>query len=372
MNDFTTSYAAIIKQEKQADGSLLVYGKATSDALDIDEQICYDAWLKTAMPQWFKSGGNIREQHSSIAAGVAKEYEAKEDGHYIQALVVDPTSVKKVEAGVLKGFSIGIKSPRIVRDTKAVNGRIIDGQIVEISLVDRPANPSCQLVLAKSVDGETELVQAQEFTEIVEKEATAETETETETETTLETVVEEVVEVKEVTADSTKCLECGCAQVGQAHGITQITTADGSPSSVSTATTVTPDQLAGSEKSVEAQTPNILDDAAIDAIIEKAVKNATELVRSEIALASETALKAVESKVVGLESELVIAKSAVVPGGPKRASAGNSIDKENRLLTKAAEYRVKADSTSDPVLAKGYKALEKEYLVKAGKLDADD
>jgi hypothetical protein len=375
--DFTTSYAAIIKQEKQSDGSLLVYGKATSDALDIDEQICDDAWLSTAMPQWFKSGGNIREQHSSIAAGVAKEYEAKADGHYIQALVVDPVSVKKVEAGVLKGFSIGIKSPRVVRDTKAANGRIIDGQIVEISLVDRPANPSCQLVLTKSVDGETTLNLSQEFTEIKEKSMTEETVVETVTEVVeaevvvkpvVEPVVEEVAEeVKEVVADSAKCLECGCGQVGQAHGVAQIVTATGTVSNVSTATMVTPDQLAGSVKS-----PSILNDADISAIIEKAVKTATELVRSEITLASDTAIKAAEAKVIELESELVLTKSVVLTNGPSRAIKGNAPDKENKLLAKAADYRYKANSTTDPVLAKGYKALEKEYLVKAGKLDADD
>jgi hypothetical protein len=81
------------------------------------------------------------------------------------AHVVDPVSVKKVDAGVLRGFSIGIKSPRVVRDQKAANGRIIDGQIVEVSLVDRPANPNCQLVLAKSVDGESSLIQVEELTE---------------------------------------------------------------------------------------------------------------------------------------------------------------------------------------------------------------
>lgn len=161
--DFTTSYAAIIKQEKQDDGTLLVYGKATDDALDIDQQICDAAWLNKAMPEWFKSGGNIREQHSNIAAGVAKELDSKEDGHYISALVVDPTSVKKVETGVLKGFSIGIRGPRVVRDQKAANGRIIDGQIVEVSLVDRPANPNAKLMLAKS-DG-TEVIQVEEMIE---------------------------------------------------------------------------------------------------------------------------------------------------------------------------------------------------------------
>ena len=163
MTDLTTSYFSIEKADRQADGTLMVYGKATDDSIDIDQQICDAAWLDRAMPDWFKSGGNIREQHSSIAAGVAKEYEAKADGHYIHALVVDPISVKKVENGVLKGFSIGIKSPRVVRDTKAVNGRIIDGQIVEVSLVDRPANPNAKLILAKSVDGESSLVQVEEL-----------------------------------------------------------------------------------------------------------------------------------------------------------------------------------------------------------------
>ena len=150
--DLAHSYAAITKSEKQEDGTLKVYGKATDDSLDIDSQICDPTWLKDAMPDWFVSGGNIREQHSNIAAGVATDYEEKADGHYITALVVDPVSVKKVETGVLKGFSIGIRGPRVVRDTKAANGRIVDGQIVEVSLVDRPANPNAKLMLAKAAE----------------------------------------------------------------------------------------------------------------------------------------------------------------------------------------------------------------------------
>jgi hypothetical protein len=158
--DLAFSYAAITKSEKQADGTLRVYGKATDDSIDIDQQICDDAWLQKAMPDWFVTGGNIREQHSNIAAGVATEYEAKSDGHYITALVVDPTSVKKVETGVLKGFSIGIRGPRVVRDSKAAGGRIIDGQIVEISLVDRPANPNAKMTLAKAAEnGDLEMVE---------------------------------------------------------------------------------------------------------------------------------------------------------------------------------------------------------------------
>jgi len=165
MSNLTTAFFGIEKADRNADGTMTVYGKATDDSIDIDQQICDGDWLDRAMPHWFKSGGNIREQHSNIAAGVATDYEAKADGHYISALVVDPVSVKKVEAGVLKGFSIGIKNPRVTRDKAAANGRIVDGQIVEVSLVDRPANPNCQLVLAKSASGDDTVVQVEDLIE---------------------------------------------------------------------------------------------------------------------------------------------------------------------------------------------------------------
>ena len=187
--DTTSAFAKIIKQEKLEDGTLMVYGKATDDSLDIDEQICDAGWLSTAMPEWFKTGGNVREQHSNIAAGVAKELDAKADGFYINVHVVDPVSVKKTETGVFKGFSIGIRSPRIVRDSKAANGRIIDGQIVEVSLVDRPANPNAKLIMAKSVG--TEIVKVEELVEATEEVV----------ETPAETATQEVVETVEATEE---------------------------------------------------------------------------------------------------------------------------------------------------------------------------
>jgi hypothetical protein len=164
----TSAYVSIMKMEDQEDGTLLVYGKATDDTLDSDEQVCDPAWLERAMPEWFKFG-NIREQHSSIAAGVATEYKNQGSEHFITAHVVDPNSVKKVKTGVLKGFSIGIRRPRVVKDNKAIGGRIVDGQIVEISLVDRPANPACTLMVAKTIGAD--LVQVEEYTQ---KEITAE------------------------------------------------------------------------------------------------------------------------------------------------------------------------------------------------------
>lgn len=200
MTELAQSYAAIVKSEKQEDGTLKVYGKATDDSIDIDQQICDETWLAKAMPDWFVSGGNVREQHSNIAAGVATDYEKKEDGHYITALVVDPVSVKKVERGVLKGFSIGIRSPRVVRDTKAAGGRIVDGQIVEVSLVDRPANPNAKLMLAKAAEG-GQLMAVEQMSipspaELMASSAFARKDAEPET-----PIVDEPVAVDEVVAD---------------------------------------------------------------------------------------------------------------------------------------------------------------------------
>jgi hypothetical protein len=148
--DLTSTFAPITKTVDQDDGSLLVYGKATDDSLDLDDQRCDAGWLKTAMPEWFQ-WGNIREQHRTDSAiGKAIEHEASEDGHYITARIVDPLAVVKTKAGIFTGFSIGIRKPKIVKSPSARNGLITGGLITEISLVDRPANSNAILTLCKA------------------------------------------------------------------------------------------------------------------------------------------------------------------------------------------------------------------------------
>jgi hypothetical protein len=104
-------------------------------------------------------------------------------------------------------------------------------------------------------------------------------------------------------------------------------------------------------------------DSDVEAIVEKAVKSATESIRSEVALlvsAKEAALE----KAATLESELATAKSLAVGGGPKRTST--PIDSTtNDLLTKALVYKAKMNAATDPTLVKGYKALHDEFMQKA-------
>jgi hypothetical protein len=150
------------------DGSLFVFGKATGPDLDLDQQICDEDWLKTAMPQWLATGANVREMHSSIAAGVGIELAADGDDWFLKSEVVDDNTAKKVERGVLKGYSIGIKGARIIKDAAAPGGRIVGGQIVEVSLVDRPANPTCVAEIAKSVNGgDLEIVKGIDLEELI-------------------------------------------------------------------------------------------------------------------------------------------------------------------------------------------------------------
>ena len=151
------------------DGSMFVYGLATDPTLDMDQQICDPGWLKSAMPQWFKTGANVREQHSSIAAGVGIELNADGDKWMLKSEVVDPVTQTKVRKGVLKAYSIGIKQAKVMKSDEAPNGVIVGGNIVEVSLVDRPANPNARIEIAKSVNGELTMSEIEKADDILQE-----------------------------------------------------------------------------------------------------------------------------------------------------------------------------------------------------------
>ena len=404
MSDSTNVYADILKYDDNGDGTLTVYGKATDDSVDIDQQICDETWLAKAMPDWFMTGGNIREQHSNIAAGVAQEYELKADGHYISALVVDPVSVKKVQNRVLRGFSIGIKSPRVVRDSKAANGRIIDGQIVEVSLVDRPANPNCQLVLAKSINGEKSLTKVEELVETtVEEKEMHETETpmngEAKSIPSREEMMERYAMAKKAFDEcKSMCKEYGYEDIEKQYGETaeeesvegpagsgaehelgeakELVTNEEEDMEKTTATEMIPDSTVkdpivpgidpeqyedSEDKSSE---KSLLADVNLIDIVEKAVKSAMKSVEAEVAKLK-SANEAVENKAASLETELATAKSLAIGGGPKRTTIATGAPTTNEWKAKADLYFAKASSTTDQILAKGYRDMAKDFLAKS-------
>src|SRR6266540_4092133 len=149
--DLIRVYAGdLLTKARNDDGTITVYGKAAGPQLDSDQQILDPDWLAREMPTWFQQWGNIREMHQAKAVGKAVELEAKDDDWFLTARIVDPDAIRKVEEGVLQGWSVGIKRPQIQRDAKAPGGRVVGGKIVENSLVDNACNETCKLVLAKA------------------------------------------------------------------------------------------------------------------------------------------------------------------------------------------------------------------------------
>lgn len=140
-------FGSISKVSENPDNTLTVTGICSSEAKDSDGEIIKASAIKAAIPDFLKFPA-LREMHQNIAAGTTLALEVLDSGvTQIEALVVDPVSIKKVLTGVLKGFSIGGKVTK--RNDKQRN--IIEGiSLTEISLVDRPANPDSVIQLYKS------------------------------------------------------------------------------------------------------------------------------------------------------------------------------------------------------------------------------
>ena len=140
-------YAEIAKMEAQDDGTVKVWGYASSEAVDSDGEIIAAEAMKAAIPDYMKFGA-VREMHGSNAAGTAIEINVEDDGRtFFGAHIVDPVAVTKVKTGVYKGFSIG--GSVIARDE--LNKSQITGlKLTEISLVDRPANPDAVFTCYKA------------------------------------------------------------------------------------------------------------------------------------------------------------------------------------------------------------------------------
>lgn len=150
----------ITKFETTEDGNLYVYGKATDGSVDSDEQIVDTDFSTKAIANWLATGANVRVQHNAQRdpAGVGVEINTESDGStWVKSLVVEPVAKTLVQNKALRAYSVGIARPKIVRDHVARGGRIVDGEIVEISLVDRPANKNCGIELVKAnKDGNAE------------------------------------------------------------------------------------------------------------------------------------------------------------------------------------------------------------------------
>lgn len=141
MNKFKTSINILkIDKDKQ-----MVFGYASTPQLDSDGEIITIEAMKGALSEYMKFP-TIREMHQAKAVGTTKKAHVDEKGLYIEAKVVDKGAWELVKEGVYKAFSIGGNV------LNKVKNRIEELDLVEISLVDVPANKGALIGAWKGKD----------------------------------------------------------------------------------------------------------------------------------------------------------------------------------------------------------------------------
>ena len=125
----------------------MVFGFASTPDLDSDGEIVSLNALKNALPIYMEFP-TIREMHQPKAAGTTKTAEIIKEGKrgeglWISGKVVADDAWKLVKEGVYKGFSIG---GNVI---EKVENEITQLDLVEISLVDSPANRKARIQLWK-------------------------------------------------------------------------------------------------------------------------------------------------------------------------------------------------------------------------------
>lgn len=145
----------------------IVEGQATSDVIDTYDTIFDYESSKKAFERW---RGNVREQHDpKKAVGRGIKWTPDDATHRIalRALVSKgaPDTWHKVEDGVLSGFSVALK-PGFKTKYVERNGRRVlcyyDFDYAEISLVDNPGSPGCDITVVRADGVITEVVDTSE------------------------------------------------------------------------------------------------------------------------------------------------------------------------------------------------------------------
>lgn len=152
-------FAPFEKVTKQDDGSLLVESVINDETVDDQGEIVTFEAVEKASAEYM-NWANVREMHDPhTAAGtmlsLTSDPELRKHTGVIQ--VVDPEAIKKIEAGVYKGTSLGGMKTAFGGMTKSAGklARQVTGILWnETSLVDRPSRPTAVLTLAKRSEEE--------------------------------------------------------------------------------------------------------------------------------------------------------------------------------------------------------------------------
>lgn len=155
----------------------VVEGQATSEAIDSYGTIFEYESSKKAFQEWIKRG-NIREQHDprkAVGKALAVEFDDANKAIFVRARISKGArdTWEKILDGTLSGFSIGVPADAKVKYVERGSNKKIpmyyDHRLAELSVVDAPGSPNCDMRPMVRADGE--------FTDIVDDVVEVEEET---------------------------------------------------------------------------------------------------------------------------------------------------------------------------------------------------
>src|SRR6516164_2708353 len=141
-------FARITKAVPLDDGSLEVHGIASSEDRDDQNEVVKAEAIRAALPDYLQFPA-VRMQHrADMPIGTTLEVDVGQDKvTRVVTKIVDRDAITKVRAGVLRGFSLGGSvTQRDPGDPTVITGL----RLLELSLCDRPANPTAKVTLFKA------------------------------------------------------------------------------------------------------------------------------------------------------------------------------------------------------------------------------
>ncbi|GJE43829.1 hypothetical protein [Methylobacterium soli] len=127
------------------DATLFVEAIAPSEGEG--DTIVKAAVIRAALPDFTKAAGTLGQMGRAASTGTVDNVTVADDGAvFVSATVIDPTAIRKVQAGVYRGFGLVAK----VRGRDARDPAVATAiELQNISLVDVPDDPSATLALWK-------------------------------------------------------------------------------------------------------------------------------------------------------------------------------------------------------------------------------
>jgi hypothetical protein len=113
-------------------------------------------WAESAFRKFFATGANIRQQHRfDKPVGIGLEYRTDASGAvWLKSRIIDKKAQRLIKGGVLRDYSVGIGYPEIRRGAgDPPGGRITNGVLIEVSVVDRGSCPNTRFEICKATGG---------------------------------------------------------------------------------------------------------------------------------------------------------------------------------------------------------------------------